>query len=115
MEIAMGSILRWGLILASVVVAAGGAVYLLRHGGEQPAYSVFRGAPAKYRTVAGIAREAAGGGGRGIVMLGAGILLATPLVRVLFALISFARERDWTYLAVTAIVLGVLLFSLLAG
>jgi hypothetical protein len=39
------------------------------------------------------------------------LLIATPVASVAVPLFAFARERDWIYVAVTAIVLGVLVSS----
>ncbi|HTZ50261.1 MAG TPA: DUF1634 domain-containing protein, partial [Spirochaetia bacterium] len=43
------------------------------------------------------------------------LLIAVPLFRVAVSIIAFAMERDWLYCVVTALVMGVLLFSLLGG
>jgi uncharacterized membrane protein len=43
------------------------------------------------------------------------VLIATPVVRVVFSVFAFLRQRDWVYVAVTAIVLGLLCFSLFGG
>ena len=39
-------------------------------------------------------------------------LIATPIARVVFSLLAFLWQRDWTYVMVTAIVLGLLVYSL---
>jgi uncharacterized membrane protein len=46
------------------------------------------------------------------MQLGLLILIATPLARVAFSVAAFATEHDWTYVAVTLIVLAVLLYGL---
>jgi uncharacterized membrane protein len=46
-----------------------------------------------------------------IIQLGVLLLIATPVARVAFALVAFAIERDRLYVAVSATVLAVLLFS----
>jgi len=48
----------------------------------------------------------------GIAQLGLLVLLATPVVRVAAAIVGFALERDRLYVAVSAIVLGILLASI---
>jgi uncharacterized membrane protein len=48
-----------------------------------------------------------------IAQLGLLVLVATPIVRVLTSLVAFALERDRLYVAITAIVLGILLASAL--
>jgi uncharacterized membrane protein len=52
---------------------------------------------------------------RGLIMLGLLLLIATPVARVIFSAFAFARERDFTYVCITLIVLGVLLYSLFSG
>jgi uncharacterized membrane protein len=109
----MGLVLRTGVILSAVIVLVGGALYLSRHPGAVREYHVFQGEPAAYTTVSGIARDAAAFHGRGWIQLGLLVLIATPIARVGFSLAAFLWQRDWTYVAVTAIVLGLLIYSLL--
>jgi uncharacterized membrane protein len=111
-ERALATVLRTGVILAAAIVVLGGAVYLSRHGGERPHYGVFRGEPSDLRSLAGIARDAAAGTGRGLIQLGLVVLIATPVGRVAFSVAAFALQRDRTYVVVTLAVLGLLLLSL---
>ncbi len=46
-----------------------------------------------------------------IIQLAVLLLIATPVARVVFALIAFGIERDKLYVAVSALVLAVLLFG----
>jgi uncharacterized membrane protein len=46
---------------------------------------------------------------------GLALLLLTPIVRVALSLIAFARERDRTYVILTAVVLVLLLYGLAGG
>jgi uncharacterized membrane protein len=108
----MGLVLRTGVILAAVIVLAGGIVYLMRHPGAVRDYQVFQGEPTEYKAVSAIAREAAALKGRGLIQLGLLVLIATPIARVVFSLLAFLWQRDWTYVMVTAIVLGLLVYSL---
>ena len=48
-----------------------------------------------------------------IAQLGLVILVATPVLRVMTSLVGFVLERDWLYVAITAIVLAILLGSAL--
>jgi uncharacterized membrane protein len=108
----IGTLLRAGVALAAAIVTLGGALYLARHGGELPAYHVFRGEPAPLRSVAGILWRALDLRGSGLIQLGLLVLLATPVARVAFAAYAFARQRDRLYVAVTLFVLTVLLYSI---
>jgi uncharacterized membrane protein len=51
-----------------------------------------------------------GGGAYAAPVLHAGLwlLISTPIVRVMMALGEYARARDWTFVALTIIVLGCL-------
>jgi uncharacterized membrane protein len=112
MDEIMGRLLRTGVILAAVFVMVGGAIYLARHQTPVTNYHVFQGEPEELRTVPGIFHEAVAVHGRGLIQLGLLILIATPIARVAFSVVAFLYQRDWTYVAVTLIVLGLLIYSL---
>jgi uncharacterized membrane protein len=95
-----------------VFVLAGGAVYLARHRTPATDYRVFQGEPEELRTVPGIIHEALALRGRGLIQFGLLILIATPIARVAFSVVAFLYQRDWTYVVVTLIVLGLLVYSL---
>ncbi len=111
----LGNLLRSGVISAAIIVFAGGILYLIRYGGDLPQYSLFRGEPAEFRSVEGIITAALGLRSRGLIQLGLLLLVATPVARVAFSVVAFALEGDRTYIVVTLIVLGVLLYSLVGG
>ena len=111
----MGMVLRTGVVLAALVVLAGGVVYLSRHQVPLTNYRVFQGEPVELRSVSGIVQEALAFRGRGLIQLGLLILIATPIARVAFSFFAFLYQRDWTYVLVTVIVLGLLFYSLLGG
>ena len=111
----MGILLRAGVIAAAVLVLIGGAIYLARHSGAVPDYHAFRGEPTELRTISGIFQQALGGHGRGLIQMGLLILIATPIARVAFSVLVFLYQRDWIYVVVTLIVLGLLGYSLLGG
>lgn len=108
-------VLRSGVLLSAFVVLAGGVYYLVRHGEEIADYRTFRGQPSIDRMVGQIIRGAIDLRGRSIIQAGILLLIATPIVRVAVSLIGFALERDGKYVAITAIVLTVLLYSLTSG
>ena len=112
-EARMGTLLRDGVLLAAIVIALGGLLYLVRHGGEAPAYAAFHGEPASLRTLPGIATAAAFLTGRGVIQLGLLLLVATPIARVAFAILAFALQRDRLYTLLGAWVLANLLYGLI--
>jgi uncharacterized membrane protein len=108
----IGMLLRTGVILAAAVVFTGGIFYLARNGSSPAHYAVFRGEPSDLNHVLGILRDAFARHPRGIIQFGILLLIATPVARVIFTVFAFLYERDWTYVAVTLIVLALLFYSL---
>jgi uncharacterized membrane protein len=114
-EVALGKLLRAGVIISAVVVLAGGILYFVQNGGRTPQFHVFQGVPGCTLRNTAIITGLLGGRGECVIMLGLLLLIATPIARVLFSAIAFALEKDRTYVAITLVVLGFLLFSLLYG
>jgi uncharacterized membrane protein len=108
----IGRLLRVGVILAAAVVLTGGVLHLVKYGIEQPMYRIYSGEPAELRYVSNIFHDAVTLHSRGIIQLGLLILIATPVARVAFSVVAFATEKDWLYVTITLIVLGVLIYSL---
>jgi uncharacterized membrane protein len=111
----LANLLRAGVLLAALVVAAGGVLYLVRHGAEPADYRVFHGEPGDLRTPSGIGKEALALRSRGIIQLGLLLLIATPVCRVILSVFAFAKQKDLVYVLLTLVVLGVLLYSLFLG
>ena len=53
--------------------------------------------------------------GMGIIQLGILLLIFTPVVRIIFALAGYIKEKDYTYVIISCIVLGIMIFSFLMG
>jgi uncharacterized membrane protein len=113
METIMGRLLQVGVLLAAGVVLGGGASYLQDHAGERSNYRVFTATPIQLRHPAALLHALGRGDSAGIIELGILLLVATPICRVIFAVIAFAVERDKLYVAVSLTVLGVLLYGML--
>ncbi len=112
LELLVGNLLRFGVLVASVVVLLGGALYLVKWGPTAPNYEVFHGEPAELRSVSGIVRQTLDLRARAAIQLGLLLLIATPVLRVAVSMVAFALERDKLYTAVAAVVLVGLLYSL---
>jgi uncharacterized membrane protein len=108
-------LLRSGVLISALVVLAGGILYLILHGAALPQYGVFRGEPADLRSLSGIVKDVLAFKSRGIIQFGLLLLVATPVARVAFSILAFALQRDRTYVIITLIVLGILLYSLTGG
>ncbi len=114
MEAAIGKMLQYGVSLAALVVLCGGLLYL-RSGAAKPSYSVFRPDPLSLRTLAGKLSGSSRFDGAGIIQLGMLLLIATPVLRVLFCIVGFFRQRDRLYTAISASVFLILLYSFFQG
>ncbi|MGO9379705.1 MAG: DUF1634 domain-containing protein [Dissulfurispiraceae bacterium] len=111
-ELVVGFFLRAGVIIAAAIVFAGGIFYLIKYGLDVPEYKIFSGEPTDLRSVHGILTDAVSLRSRGIIQFGLLLLMFTPVAWVSFLLFTFSKQRDRTYVIVTAIVLTILLFSL---
>ncbi|PHJ66121.1 membrane protein [Nostoc linckia z18] len=111
----LGNLLRIGVIIATALVLIGGTLYLIRHGTEAPNYQFFRGELPEFRSPSGVVKSVESGRRRGIIQLGLLVLIATPVIRVACSLFAYVRQRDFTYIIVTLIVLFGLLYSLIGG
>jgi uncharacterized membrane protein len=111
----IGNILRIAVVVAAVIVFIGGILYLIQNGSNSPEYHVFKGEPKSLRTISGILKELLVLDGVGIIQIGLLLLIATPVVRVIFSVFAFALQRDSIYVVVTLIVLTVLIYSISGG
>ena len=100
MEIIVGRLLQTGVLAAASAMLAGGIYYLSLHGSQTPNYGKFHGVTPLT--------------GQTILWVGVVAMIATPVLRVAFALVAFALERDWLYTGVSSIVLALLAYSLIA-
>jgi len=113
MEAIIGMQLRVGVVLAATVVVIGGALGLRNAAGtSRPDYHVFHGTAQALRNPASILAGALHGDGASVIQFGLLLLIATPILRVVFALVGFLIERDWLYSVVSLLVLAILIYSL---
>jgi uncharacterized membrane protein len=111
-EMFLGRLLRWGVLLAALVVFVGG-VWFVASSYEVPQdYRIFRGEPVELRAVPQIAQQAIALHPLGLIQFGLLLLIATPVARVVFSVLGFVLERDWMYVVITMLVLGLLIYTL---
>ncbi len=115
MEQAMGLLLRFGVVMASTLVLAGTAFYLQDHGRQPVDYRAFVAHPLSFESRRQLLVGISHGDAAAIIQVGILFLIATPVARVVFAVAAFALERDRLYVAISAGVLAVLVYSLLFG
>ena len=109
----VGNLLRLGVIL-SVITSFIGFLKLYFEGFEMPKdYSALEVPEGKiwgsfWQSLLNLE-------GVAIIQLGILLLIFTPLVRIIFAMIGYLKEKDYTYVIVSLIVLGIMLVSFLMG
>ena len=111
MDNAIGHMLRIGVTVAAIVVLAGGILYFKQVHGV-PNYRDFHGKVTAPMDLAPVFAGVLALDSRSIIQLGILLLIATPIVRVLFCVVAFAIQKDKLYVLISGTVLAVLFYSL---
>ncbi|RQP10218.1 MAG: DUF1634 domain-containing protein [Chryseobacterium sp.] len=109
----VGNLLRAGVLL-SVLVAVIGATLLAVKGELSLPVSYGQPAETENRFVS-FWSELITGEPVAVLELGILILLFTPVMRVIFAIIGYAREKDYLYVAISTVVLAIIIGSIALG
>ena len=112
-ENAVSLVLRIGVISSVVIIALGLALLLAKKGSTT---TMRIDSPDHYpRSLAAVLSGLLTLDPTSILVLGALVLIATPLARVATSVITFALERDWLYVGITSAVLAILIAGLAIG
>lgn len=114
MEMFIGRMLRVGVFTSCIIAVLGGVLYVVQYGGSSVDFSEF---------TAAMAVESIGEVINGVLVLDAVsviqlallILLATPILRVVFSILAFMIERDYLYVFITLVVLIIIVFNIFNG
>ncbi len=106
----IGWILQGGVTLSSVTIITGLLLLVLQPGGLEPQklFSFPHTFSDVYTGIITLHPQA-------IITLGLLLLIATPVVRVIVSVITFAFEHDRTYVIITLLVLSILTTSMFLG
>ncbi|MFD0765658.1 DUF1634 domain-containing protein [Mucilaginibacter lutimaris] len=115
MQAVIGWVLRAGVFVSMFIVFIGGIIYLMRHGQSVANYHRFVGVPDFIHSPRGVINGIINLRGRAIIQAGIVLLIATPVVRVIFSAIGFMLEKDYLYTAITFIVLLIIVISAFSG
>ncbi|WP_295667428.1 DUF1634 domain-containing protein [uncultured Mucilaginibacter sp.] len=115
MQLLLAQVLRAGTIISISIVFIGGIFYLVRHGHSIANYKVFNGIPDFVQHPSGIIYGILNIKGQAIIQLGIVLLIATPIMRVVFSTIGFVLEKDYMYVAISLVVLSIIFFSMMTG
>ena len=112
----IGNLLRYGVWISLSVAFIGGIVYLLHHGSDIEDYSVFKENDRNiFEVFANVYNGVIHASGESIIFFGVILLFLTPVFRVLLSLFSFLLEKDYLYVTITAIVIGIIILSISFG
>lgn len=116
MNVVISDVLKYGVVISAVLVAAGVILLFLETPHPFPAtvqqlVSTNYGKPTL--SFSQLARGVGAGSPIYLIELGLIVLLATPVARVAASVLMFAAERDRMYAAITLFVLLVLIFGIL--
>ena len=111
----LGRVLRAGTAISVSIVFLGGIIYLFRHGNTVANYNAFIGVPAFIQHFQGLKYGALNFEGQAIIQIGIILLIATPVLRVVFSAIGFVFEKDYMYLGISLLVLFIIFMSTMSG
>lgn len=111
----VGNLLRLGVIL-SVVTSLIGFIKLFMEGFEMPKkYKLLDMGTSSDKVWSHFWETLCKGEGMAIIQLGILMLIFTPLMRIIFALIGYLKEKDYVYVIISSIVLAIMAISFFAG
>lgn len=122
MELLIGKLLRYGVMLACAITLIGGVVYLFQNHGismerykPTPDGAPFPGVDYYLRELSTIFPRILSFDGAAIIQFGVCVLIATPILRVAFSVVAFLIEKDYLYVTITLIVLAIIIANMLLG
>jgi uncharacterized membrane protein len=115
MKLMLGHVLRAGTMVSVGVVFIGGVFFIYRHGQNISNYHTFKGVPDFIQRPSGVFRGILAFEGQAIIQFGIALLIATPILRIVSSAIGFVLEKDYMYLGISLLVLGIIFFSMVSG
>lgn len=111
----VGNLLRLGVIL-SVITSLIGFVKLFMEGFQMPRkYKLLDMGTSSEKVWSHFWETLCKGDGMAIIQLGILMLIFTPLMRIIFALIGYLKEKDYVYVVISSIVLAIMVVSFFTG
>lgn len=111
----VGNLLRLGVVL-SVITSIVGFIKLFSEGFKMPKkYTSLDMGSSSEKVWGQFWTSLCHGEGMAIIQLGILLLVFTPLMRIIFALIGYLKEKDYTYVVISSIVLAIMAISFFTG
>jgi uncharacterized membrane protein len=118
-ELLISDLLRIGVIASLSIVVIGTVVSFVHHPDYLSSREVLQPltnhSAVFPHNVSESYRSILRGEGRGIVILGLLLLVATPVMRVAISIVGFVYEKDLMFVVITSTVLALLLLSFVLG
>ena len=115
MEVSIAEMLRFGVSLSAVFVFLGGVLYLRRPWLAAPNDEHFVAGTESIRGIDAVLRGAIHLDAKSVIDLGILVLIATPIVRVVFCIVGFARQKSRVYVLISTSVFAILIYSFIQG
>ncbi|MDR0230473.1 MAG: DUF1634 domain-containing protein [Flavobacteriaceae bacterium] len=116
LQVIIGNLLRYGVYSALSISLLGGIILLFKESDRQITFSSFTEKSNNILDVLqSISNGVLQGDGESITYFGILLLFLTPTLRLLLSLISFILEKDWLYIFISLIVIGIIALSLSLG
>ncbi|RMZ59535.1 DUF1634 domain-containing protein [Chryseobacterium nematophagum] len=111
----VGNLLRLGVVL-SVITSLIGFIKLFLEGFKMPKkYSLLNIGSSSEKVWGHFWNSLCKGEGMAIIQLGILLLIFTPLMRIIFALVGYLKEKDYVYVVISSIVLVIMAISFFTG
>ena len=114
-QILLGNLLRTGVVLSMVIVLIGGVLFVSENSGTHVDYRVFKPEDLAFSSISAILKGLMSFKSSAIIQFGVLLLIFTPIMRIIFSVVSFIIERDYMYVVIGLIVLVVIMVSLSGG
>lgn len=115
-NVIVSNILRYGVLVSTVMIAAGLLLLSVEGAGQSLqgsiAQVVLSGYGKPQLNLVAVFKGVVAAEPLSLIQLGLLLLLSTPIARVVASIVMFAAERDLLYVAFTVFVLGVLLLGI---
>jgi uncharacterized membrane protein len=115
MEIWISHALRFGVVLAAVVILTGLLVYIAvgpSSGAPTSVHQILHSSETSVKP-GGVFHGAIGGHSIALIQVGVLALILTPITRVAMSVVLFSSQRDGVFVLITSIVLAILVLGLI--
>ena len=112
LDLSIAAMLRFGVSLSALIVLVGGILFLHHSRAATANFSHFTPGDPALRSLTGPFEGAIDFAPQSIIQVGLIVLIATPIARVVFCVVGFARQRNLLYVSISVLVLAVLFYSL---